>query len=92
MKTKCDHIVGWWSVCDEAGFVSVSDWNMHVNEMERWPFCPLCGKSNSKLKKPRPYQFKGKHDPITQRFIEESSRIGIEMIANALKRRNPLIP
>jgi hypothetical protein len=90
MKTKCDHIVGWWDGCDEAGFVSVSDWNMHVRDMERWKFCPLCGKDTSKLKEPKPYQSNVTHDPLTQSFIKESERLGAKMIAWYAKKHNSL--
>lgn len=87
MKTKCDHIVGWWDGCGESGFVSVSDWNMHVNDMERWEFCPLCGKDTSDLKKPRPYRCKVKNDPITESLNKEASRIGLDMMMAMINRK-----
>ena len=87
---KCDHIVGHWSQCDESGLVYVSDWKFYVDEVERWPFCPLCGKSTTKLKAPRKYRYRGKHDEVTEAFIKETERIGPELMKMLLAKRKPV--
>lgn len=84
---NCDHIIGEWQGVDEGGVMHLSNWDTGNDyDVERFKFCPCCGKNISKLKPKKEKREKVKHDARTQAFIDQSERLGLELMMSLARK------